>query len=257
MRERSLPSWARRWASRSPCRRWSRGRSRTATSSSPRRPYPVGVDGYFYPIQLRSLLEHGHLQYPPSPLTFWLMAPFAAVTDPITGAKLGAALLGALVALPAYAVGAPPRPRVAVPASSPPRSPRRARARRICRSSSSRTASGSRSAFSRCGCCCAGRAPVARAARRVPARPPRHVPRAQDGRGDRDRDRRPRARRRRRRTRRPARTAVAVHAPRHRGGRRRRDRARRPVPAALPVAARCRARQQAWTGRAHWEARPS
>src|SRR5690242_2837316 len=69
-------------------------------------PYPMGVDGYFYPIQLRSILEHGHLQYPASPLAFYLMAPFAALTDPITGAKLGAAVGGALIALPAYAIGA-------------------------------------------------------------------------------------------------------------------------------------------------------
>lgn len=69
-------------------------------------PFPVGVDGYFYPVQLRSLLETGSLQYPAAPLAFWLMAPLAALTDPITGAKLGAALFGALVALPAYGVGA-------------------------------------------------------------------------------------------------------------------------------------------------------
>lgn len=69
-------------------------------------PFPLGVDGYFYPLQVRSLLEHGALQYPASPLTFWFMAPFAAATDPITGAKLGAAIGPALVALPAYALGA-------------------------------------------------------------------------------------------------------------------------------------------------------
>ncbi len=34
------------------------------------------------------------------------MAPLAALTDPITGAKLGAALYGALIAVPAYGVGA-------------------------------------------------------------------------------------------------------------------------------------------------------
>lgn len=69
-------------------------------------PYPVGVDGYFYPLQLRSLLETGELQYPAAPLAFWLMMPLAALTDPITGAKLGAAFYGALVAVPAYGVGA-------------------------------------------------------------------------------------------------------------------------------------------------------
>lgn len=66
-------------------------------------PYPLGVDGFFYPLEVRALL-HGALPMPP--LTFLWMAPFAAITDPITGAKLGAALGGALIALPAYGVGA-------------------------------------------------------------------------------------------------------------------------------------------------------
>ncbi len=68
-------------------------------------PHPVGVDGYFYPLQLRSLLEGHGLAYPASPLAFYLLLPFAAACGPITGAKLGAAVLGALVALPAYGVG--------------------------------------------------------------------------------------------------------------------------------------------------------
>jgi len=69
-------------------------------------PFPLGVDGYFYPIELRSLLEHGRLHYPASPLAFYLLAPFAAASDPITGAKLGAAVLGAAIAGPAYGAGA-------------------------------------------------------------------------------------------------------------------------------------------------------
>ena len=68
-------------------------------------PYPVGIDGYYYAVQLRSILEGGTLHYPASPLGFWLLAPFALVTDPITGAKLGAAVLGAAVALPGFALG--------------------------------------------------------------------------------------------------------------------------------------------------------
>ena len=68
-------------------------------------PFPIGVDGYFYPIQLRALLSHGSLNDSSSPLAFYLLAPFAAATDPITGAKLGAALFGALLAWPAYGVG--------------------------------------------------------------------------------------------------------------------------------------------------------
>lgn len=69
-------------------------------------PFPLGVDGYYYPIQLRALLERGALAYPASPLAFYLLAPFAAATDPITGAKLGAAFYGAAIAAPAYGVGA-------------------------------------------------------------------------------------------------------------------------------------------------------
>jgi hypothetical protein len=33
-------------------------------------PFPLGVDGYFYPLQVRALMENGSLQYPSSPLTF-------------------------------------------------------------------------------------------------------------------------------------------------------------------------------------------
>src|SRR5258705_2979560 len=69
-------------------------------------PFPLGVDGYFYPIELRALLDHGQLAYPASPLAFYLLAPLAAATDPITGAKLGAALWGAAIALPMYGAGA-------------------------------------------------------------------------------------------------------------------------------------------------------
>src|ERR1043165_994711 len=69
-------------------------------------PFPLGVDGYFYPIQVRALMEQHTLQYPASPLTFYFMLPFAEATDPIIGAKLGAAIGGALIAVPAYLVGA-------------------------------------------------------------------------------------------------------------------------------------------------------
>lgn len=69
-------------------------------------PLPLGIDGYFYPIQLGSLLDTGGLYYPSSPLALYLMAPLAAATDPITGAKLGAAIGGAAIALPAFGVGA-------------------------------------------------------------------------------------------------------------------------------------------------------
>ncbi|HEY1815042.1 MAG TPA: hypothetical protein VGG74_21995, partial [Kofleriaceae bacterium] len=70
-------------------------------------PFPVGVDGYFYAIQVRSLLEHGTLAYAASPLAFWWMVPFALAAggDPIVGAKLGAAIGCALIAVPMYFAG--------------------------------------------------------------------------------------------------------------------------------------------------------
>jgi hypothetical protein len=79
---------------------WQRWRLLTAS------PFPLGVDGYFYPVELRALLSRGELAYPASPLAFYLLAPLAKATDPITGAKLGAALWGAWIAVPAYGVGA-------------------------------------------------------------------------------------------------------------------------------------------------------
>lgn len=68
-------------------------------------PYPLGIDGYFYSVQLRSLAESGQLYYPTTPLALWLMAPLALFTDPVTGAKLGAAAGGALLAVPVYFLG--------------------------------------------------------------------------------------------------------------------------------------------------------
>jgi hypothetical protein len=67
-------------------------------------PTPTGVDGYYYALQLRSIFEHGTLAYRDFPLAFYLMAPFALLTDPIVGAKLASAILGALAILPAYAI---------------------------------------------------------------------------------------------------------------------------------------------------------
>jgi hypothetical protein len=65
-------------------------------------PYPTGVDGYWYAVQLRSLLDGGGLYYPAAPLSLWLMAPLAAVSDPFTGAKLGAALASAALPVAVY-----------------------------------------------------------------------------------------------------------------------------------------------------------
>lgn len=67
-------------------------------------PYPLGIDGFYYPIQLRSLLHDFRLYYPASPMVFWLMLPGAWALGPIAGAKLCASLGTALAAVPVYAI---------------------------------------------------------------------------------------------------------------------------------------------------------
>ena len=67
-------------------------------------PYPLGIDGFYYAIQLRSLLHDHRLYYPASPMAFWLMLPGASALGPIAGAKLGASLGTALAAAPVYAI---------------------------------------------------------------------------------------------------------------------------------------------------------
>jgi hypothetical protein len=68
-------------------------------------PYPWGVDGYWYAVQARSLLETGALAYPTPPLVPWLMALAARFTDPILGAKIVAAVGTALAVIPTYLLG--------------------------------------------------------------------------------------------------------------------------------------------------------
>ena len=65
-------------------------------------PEPTGVDGYWYAVQLRSLLESGHLYHGGAPLALWLMAPLAALTSPVAGAKLGASLAAAALPVAVY-----------------------------------------------------------------------------------------------------------------------------------------------------------
>ena len=77
---------------------WDRWRFLSAT------PFPLGIDGYWYPVELRSLLSTGHLYYASEPLSLWLMAPLAALAGPVTGAKLGAALAAAALPVAVYPV---------------------------------------------------------------------------------------------------------------------------------------------------------
>jgi hypothetical protein len=67
--------------------------------------YPTGVDGFWYAVQLRSILDGEGLYYPAAPLSLWLMTPLAAASDPVTGAKLGAALAAAALPLTTYPLG--------------------------------------------------------------------------------------------------------------------------------------------------------
>ena len=67
-------------------------------------PYPLGIDGFYYAIQLRSLLHDHRLYYPASPMAFWLMLPGAWALGPIAGAKFGGPLGTALAAAPVYAI---------------------------------------------------------------------------------------------------------------------------------------------------------
>jgi len=61
----------------------------------------VGVDGYYYPIQIRSLLEGEGLYYPSAPLILWLMAAVDAVVgEAVLSAKLVAAFGSAAIAVP-------------------------------------------------------------------------------------------------------------------------------------------------------------
>jgi hypothetical protein len=68
-------------------------------------PEPVGVDGYWYAVQLRSLLEQGRTADSTLPAALWFLAPFAAALGPIGGLKLGAAIGVSLHALTAFALG--------------------------------------------------------------------------------------------------------------------------------------------------------
>jgi hypothetical protein len=67
-------------------------------------PYPTGVDGYWYLIQARSLLEHGHLHFPSAPLVPWLMAATTLIVEPVLALKTIAALGSAALVLSSYAI---------------------------------------------------------------------------------------------------------------------------------------------------------
>jgi ABC-type amino acid transport substrate-binding protein len=78
---------------------WARLRALLAT------PFPTGVDGYWYLIEVRSLLERGRLHYPSAPLVPWLMAAAALVLEPVLALKSVAAVGSAALVWPSYWIG--------------------------------------------------------------------------------------------------------------------------------------------------------
>jgi hypothetical protein len=67
-------------------------------------PFPTGIDGYWYLLQIRSLLEHGHLSSS-SPLVPWLMAALSLVVEPVLALKIVAALGSTALVVPTFIVG--------------------------------------------------------------------------------------------------------------------------------------------------------
>lgn len=68
-------------------------------------PEPAGLDGYYYALQAKSLIERGKLENPDYKTGYYLCGGAALVCgDPITGCKAVAALMSALLCLGVYAV---------------------------------------------------------------------------------------------------------------------------------------------------------
>jgi len=62
-----------------------------------------GIDGAFYDIQVRNILNYGFPASNDPPLAYYLLTPFVVVTgSSFLGIKLGMAFLGSLMAFPAY-----------------------------------------------------------------------------------------------------------------------------------------------------------
>lgn len=62
-----------------------------------------GTDGAFYNIQIQSILQHGYPTSGDPPLVYYLLTPFTLLTgSSFLGIKIGMALLGSLMAFPAY-----------------------------------------------------------------------------------------------------------------------------------------------------------
>ena len=69
-----------------------------------RHPLIYGIDGPYYLIQVRSLLESGHLKYGDPPLAFFIFTFFTLLSggDITLGIRIAVALFSALSAVPLY-----------------------------------------------------------------------------------------------------------------------------------------------------------
>jgi hypothetical protein len=62
-----------------------------------------GIDGAFYDIQVRNILQHGFPMSNDPPLAYYLLTPFVLLFgNSFLGVKIGMALMGSLLVLPAY-----------------------------------------------------------------------------------------------------------------------------------------------------------
>nr|WP_319374532.1 glycosyltransferase family 39 protein [uncultured Methanobacterium sp.] len=62
-----------------------------------------GIDGAFYDIQIRNILQHGFPMSNDPPLVYYLLTPFVVLFgNSFLGVKIGMALMGSLLVFPAY-----------------------------------------------------------------------------------------------------------------------------------------------------------
>jgi hypothetical protein len=62
-----------------------------------------GIDGAFYDIQVRNILQHGFPMSNDPPLAYYLLTPFVVLSgNSFLGVKIGMALMGSLLVVPAF-----------------------------------------------------------------------------------------------------------------------------------------------------------
>ncbi|NYB51925.1 MAG: glycosyltransferase family 39 protein [Methanobacteriaceae archaeon] len=65
--------------------------------------FSYGIDGAFYDIQIRNIMQYGFPMSNDPPLAYYLLAPFAFLSgNSFLGIKIGMSLIGSLLAFPAF-----------------------------------------------------------------------------------------------------------------------------------------------------------